>query len=82
MREEGRKESGMEECNRLKTCGFIRKWSTTKQLACKGFISMYCRGEKQALCKRKKYFKENGEPPPDDMLPNGVMMYVDPCSGE
>ncbi len=62
------------ECVNLSNCGFFKKYCQTKDLACKGFISMYCKGSKMEDCKRLQYKKENGTPPPDDMMPSGQMI--------
>ena len=62
------------ECELLKDCGFFRKYQATKDLACKGFIAMYCKGPKMNECKRKEYREKYGTPPPDDMMPNGKMV--------
>lgn len=64
------------ECKSLPNCGFFKKHADNKkkELACKGFVAMYCRGEKQEECRRRKYKEEKGCPPPDDMLPNGQMI--------
>lgn len=64
----------MEDCINLKNCGFVKKHGETKNLAVKGFITMYCKSEKQNECKRKLYKEQNGKPPSDDMMPNGFMM--------
>lgn len=66
----------MADCPSLAGCGFLKKHGETKQLACKGFISSYCRGEKQNECKRKEHKARTGTPPSDDMMPNGAMMAV------
>ncbi|MBD3242265.1 MAG: hypothetical protein GF331_16855 [Chitinivibrionales bacterium] len=66
-----------QECERLEKCGFFKKWSVKKDLACRGFIQTYCRGEKRDQCKRKTYFNEHGAPPSDDMLPSGQMIAGD-----
>jgi hypothetical protein len=63
-----------EQCNRLDLCGFFKKWQTTKDLACSGFINMYCKGDGMNACKRKEYFLKYGMPPSDDMMPNGFMV--------
>ncbi len=65
-----------DECKYLLTCGFFRKFHETKNLACKGFISMYCKGTKMEQCKRLEFRKENGFPPEDNMMPSGQI-----CSG-
>lgn len=64
----------MKECEMLNNCGFFKKYRQTKDLACKGFMRMYCRGDKQEECKRKQYKKQHGHPPSDDMLPSGHMI--------
>jgi len=64
----------MNECELLSNCGFFRKYCQTKVLACQGFISMYCKGDKMKDCKRMAYKIAHGSPPPDDMLPSGQMI--------
>ena len=60
-----------QECEILGKCGFFKKYHDIKNLACRGFIRMYCRGPKMDECKRKQYLAEHGHPPDDDMLPSG-----------
>ena len=62
------------DCINFETCGFIKKHSEEKALAVKGFIKMYCQGEKQEECIRKQYKKAHGTAPSDDMMPNGATM--------
>jgi len=64
----------MNECDLLETCGFFKKYQDSLNLACKGFIKTYCKGDRMDQCKRKEYRKEHGAPPHDDMLPTGQMM--------
>jgi len=59
------------ECKYLGTCGFFRKYHTTKNLACKGFITMYCKGTYMDQCMRLKFRQSHGYPPEDDMMPSG-----------
>jgi len=66
----------MEECDLLNKCGFFKKYHKTKDLACKGFMKLYCKGPKMDECKRKKYRLEHGMPPIDDMLPTGQMIKI------
>jgi hypothetical protein len=61
----------MQECELLDTCGFFIKYQNTLNLACKGFIKSYCKGDLMDECKRKEYRMEHGAPPEDDMLPTG-----------
>lgn len=62
-----------QQCANLANCGFFRKYETSKQLACRGFIRQYCKGSSMDDCKRKAYKAEHGKPPSDDMMPNGGM---------
>ena len=64
------------ECHLLATCGFFRKFGATKDLACRGFIAMYCKGDKMNECKRMEYRKIHGVPPSDDMMPTGQMCVI------
>ena len=64
----------MYECELLETCGFFKKYQESLNLACKGFIKTYCKGERMDECKRKEYRAEHGQPPQDDMLPSGHIM--------
>ncbi|WP_407355300.1 hypothetical protein [Methanolobus sp. WCC5] len=64
----------MSECELLIKCGFFKKYQSTKELACKGFISRYCKGTDMDNCKRKAYRKEHGVAPSDDMMPDGHMI--------
>jgi hypothetical protein len=65
-----------QECQSLVKCGFFKKYQTTKNLACKGFILQYCKGPKMNACKRMQYRQEHGTPPSDDMMPNGQMIRI------
>lgn len=62
----------MKDCEFLVKCGFVKKYG--HELACKGFVHMYCQGEKQNVCKRKEFRLKNGRIPSDDMLPSGTMI--------
>lgn len=66
----------MGECEKLSTCKFFEfyKSGDQRQQALKGFANLYCRGEKQNECKRKKVGVELGGPDkvPANMMPNGL----------
>jgi hypothetical protein len=64
----------MTECPNLPNCGFMKKFCDSKNLACKGFIALYCRGDRQSDCERKRYKAAHGTAPSDDMMPNGHMV--------
>lgn len=65
----------MSDCPGLPNCGFMKKYTGTKNLACQGFMALFCRGAKQSECMRKQYkAAHGGTPPSDDMMPNGMMI--------
>ena len=59
------------ECHLLDKCGFFKKYKGTNDLACQGFITIYCKGDKMDECKRLEYRNKHGVPPEDKMMPNG-----------
>ena len=62
----------MSDCVNLSYCGFIRKYEAHKAELVRECVDVYCKGSRQDDCIRKKYKKENGILPIDDMLPNGM----------
>jgi len=66
----------MTECENLATCAFFKKYQSDPsiQIALKGFVSRYCKGEEQHNCVRKKVSKALGGPDkvPINMMPNGM----------
>lgn len=63
-----------QDCEMLNKCGFFKKYSGSKSLACRGFIQQYCKGPMKEKCCRKRYRKQHGTPPSDDMMPSGQMV--------
>ncbi len=61
----------MARCELLDNCGFFKAYQESKNLACKGFMSEYCMGDKMDQCRRKEYKMTHGIAPPDNMLPTG-----------
>ena len=64
----------MADCEMLPNCGFFHKYRDTLDLACRGFMNAYCRGERQSDCRRREHRARFGVAPSDDMLPSGQMM--------
>jgi hypothetical protein len=66
----------MEECEKLANCAFFKEYEKDEErkLALRGFANMYCRGDKQDICIRKKISKLLGgaEFVPVNMMPNGL----------
>lgn len=63
-----------QKCELLDNCGFFKKYQDLNTMACQGFINLYCLGPKMDECKRKEYREKNGAPPPDNMMPSGLMI--------
>ena len=66
----------MPDCENLATCAFFRTYQNEPglEVALKGFISLYCKGDRQDDCVRKKVSKALGGPQnvPANMMPNGT----------
>ena len=66
----------MADCEKLSTCAFFKVYETeeSRQLALRGFIKMFCQGDQQPACLRKKVSQElgGGEYVPINMMPNGA----------
>ncbi len=63
----------MNKCELFEKCGFFSRYRKTSNVACRGFIALYCKGPKLNECKRKEYMQQHGQPPEDNMLPNGYL---------
>lgn len=63
----------MNDCELLEKCGYFIKYKGTSDVACRGFIALYCKGPKINDCKRKQFRQQYGKPPEDNMLPNGYL---------
>ena len=65
----------MADCPNLEGCAFMKTYESMpeKQLALKGFVRMYCKGERQDACVRKIVKSKLGEGGmvPVNMMPNG-----------
>ena len=63
------------DCENLPICKFFKEYETNpeRQLGLKGFVSLYCKGAKQEICKRKMLCDLLGaaEKVPANMMPNG-----------
>ncbi len=64
----------MSDCDKLMTCAFFKRYESDhdRKLALAGLARIYCKGEKQGECIRKKVSKVLGaDKVPVNMLPNG-----------
>ncbi len=66
----------MADCEKLATCAFVKAYENdeSRKLALKGLVNMYCKGDKQNQCIRKKVSKALGGPEhvPKNMMPTGL----------
>ncbi len=65
----------MSECQNLTKCKFFQNYENEEKLrlALGGFVRVFCKGEKQESCVRKKVSKALGgaDKVPVNMMPNG-----------
>ena len=64
-----------EKCELLDKCGFFKNYQGNTEVVKNAWIKMFC-DDKQSSerCERKKYRKQNGKPPADNMAPTGKML--------
>lgn len=66
----------MADCENLASCAFFKEYESDegKKTALQGFVNIYCKGDKQGDCVRKKVSKALGGPEhvPVNMMPNGL----------
>jgi hypothetical protein len=68
-------EGGRMVCEYYGSCGFFKKHQEIHAEQCRLFEKNYCLGKLHERCERKKFRKEHdGQPPSDDMMPNGLML--------
>ena len=61
-----------EKCELLEKCGFFNNFQGSNEVIKEGWIALYCYDLKRSeTCLRKKYRKEHGNPPEDNMAPTG-----------
>lgn len=67
------------DCENIAGCAFFGECEKDprKRLALRGFINIYCKGEKQMTCIRKKVSKSlgGGHTVPCNMMPNGMPLH-------
>ena len=64
----------MADCKNLVNCSFMKAYENSEEhkLSLKGFVSLYCKGEKTEDCKRLQICNTIGkERVPVNMMPNG-----------
>jgi methyl-accepting chemotaxis protein len=64
-----------EPCEFLETCPFFKKYHGNLEVIKAGWINLYCKNKaKSEECARKRFRKEKGTPPPDNMTPIGTFI--------
>ena len=58
-------------CPYFGQCEFILIYISKVEPHWDDFVTHYCQGSFQELCKRKSWFNEHGTPPPVDLMPSG-----------
>ncbi len=62
-------------CELLDRCGFFASFKNHSEVEKQGWIKRYCENYvKSANCERKKIRRKTGQPPADNMAPNGKML--------
>lgn len=64
-----------EHCELLEKCGFFLNFKGNTEVARNGWINLFCQNkERSAKCERKKIRAQTGNPPVDNMAPNGHLI--------
>jgi hypothetical protein len=70
-----REEYMPEKCDFLERCGFFVNYVGNTEVITNKWIELFCEDKaKSEYCKRKKYRKETGQAPPDNMSPTGKLL--------
>ena len=61
----------MAECKHLRDCEFVLRYVAQVKPHWDDFVSHYCRGEFQDVCKRLERYRQGGPRPDADLMPTG-----------
>ena len=61
----------MTECRYLHECEFVLRYVAQVKPHWDDFVSLYCHGDFQDVCKRLQYFMEHGTQPDSGLMPTG-----------
>lgn len=64
----------MQTCRYLSRCEFVLKYIPKVRPLWDEFVTLYCQGDFQDVCCRKKWFVEKGEVPPPELMPSGMQV--------
>ena len=65
----------MSQCKHFKECEFVLRYVSRVKPHWDDFVSLYCHGNFQDVCKRLEWVNEHNEMPPPELMPTG--RYVD-----
>lgn len=64
-----------EKCEFIEKCGFFINYQGNTEVVKAGWIKLFCENsEWSERCERKKFRKQTGKPPADNMSPTGEML--------
>ena len=61
----------MARCEHFQDCEFVLRHVARVKPHWDDFVSLYCNGDFQDVCKRRAWFKEHGTEPSPDLMPTG-----------
>jgi len=61
----------MSDCKHLEGCAFVTKHVEQFKPHWNEFVTYYCQGIFQDVCRRRQWYEEHGEVPDDDLMPTG-----------
>lgn len=61
----------MSKCQYLHECEFVLRYVAKVKPHWDDFVSLYCHGDFQDVCKRLEYFRVHGTRPAPDLMPTG-----------
>jgi hypothetical protein len=61
----------MKECKHLPECEFVLRYVAQVKPHWDEFVSLYCCGDFQDVCKRLEHFKRHGSRPDPGLMPTG-----------
>jgi len=59
------------ECKHLKDCSFVLRYVARIEPHWDDFVSLYCRGDFQDMCKRLEWFRTYNSMPSAELMPTG-----------
>jgi len=62
------------ECGLFRRCAFFRVFASQAPDVCGKLMRQYCLGEGKEKCARRAWMISQGEPPPDNLQPDGILL--------